>query len=754
MSRGRRRLVVVAMAGLALVLVGGATARADTPSVPAPSTAPRPATSTSSGTSGSSVNPLSTLAIALSSMTPTVVGPTSVLTIKGTVTNTGKVPVANGTVRLLVHHSPLVTRALVADWGVGDISDVGGQIFDASADLPVMLAPGASVPFTIKAQPGTLGLSMAYASIGVTLEALGDDGTDIGTHRLGLLRTYLTWQSKAAYLPLRITWLMPLTGGPTSATGGPPSAAALAAAVAPSTRLADVLTAIQAAPARTALSVAVDPSLVSDLESRSTPVAGGSGSSPTSGTASAGTSGTVAPQGSSPSTGSVTPGASLTATPPQNTVADFLGATRTALTGRRLVQLPYGDLDLMAAADNKGDSLLGAAVSAAGTGDTSILAKAFGTTPVTTVGWPASGWADDATVSSAAEAGDTTLVLAASSHPPTLPTTTPSGLAPLADGSNAALYDDVLSGLLGRTSNASAGVLTVQRFLAETLATVGERPGRSRIVLVAAPRSFNPNPAVVQRLFAAVSAAPWIKPATLSQLLSGNGQDEVTDRTTAPIPTVVRRVQLLTSQISAVRDLRNQASQLGQVIEDDRGLNQTKVDALRLASVGLRGHSGTAAAKAKALRTSLTTVGAKVRILPLSNLNFLASDGNLTLSVANDLTEDVHNLRVEIQPGNGRLVVVKQPAAISVDAGRRTTIKVHVHAVAGGLVPVTARIVTPSGLVMGKTVTVQVHVRPTDSWAFWVLGVAAGLVFIVGLRRTLRRGRSRPRLQAPEVTEL
>ena len=110
-------------------------------------------------------------------------------------------------------------------------------------------------------------------------------------------------------------------------------------------------------------------------------------------------------------------------------------------------------------------------------------------------------------MASAAQAGATTLVLAASSRPPTVPQTTPSG-AGTAEPTAATrvLYDDVLSSLLTRTNNASAGVLTVQRFLAETLATVGERPGRSRIVLVAAPRNFNPDPAVVQRLFAAVSA--------------------------------------------------------------------------------------------------------------------------------------------------------------------------------------------------------------------------------------------------------
>ncbi len=190
------------------------------------------------------------------------------------------------------------------------------------------------------------------------------------------------------------------------------------------------------------------------------------------------------------------------------------------------------------------------------------------------------------------------------------------------------------------------------------------------------------------------------------------------------------------------------------MIQDDSALAQTQVDALRLVSNSLRGHAAAADVRIRAQRAQLNAIGAKVHILPLSNLNFLASDGNLTLSVANDLPQDVSNIRVEIQPGNGRLVVVKQPAPISVDAQRRTTIKVHVHAVAGGMVPVTARILTPSGLVMGRTVTVQVHVRPTDTWAFWVIGVAAGLVFIVGLWRTIKRGRSRPQLQAPEVDPL
>jgi hypothetical protein len=678
-------------------------------------------------------------AIALTSQAPAVVAPDTTLVIKGTVTNTGPTALQNAVIRLLVHHAPLGTRDAVAAWSSGGIDDVGGRILGATADLSVTLQPGATSRFTIKAPASRLGLFMPFASIGITLEVLGDDGSAEGTHRVGLLRSYLTWQQAAAYTPLKISWLLPVTGGPSSPTGGPPDQATLASAIVDGSRFRDLVTAINAAPKGAAVSVAVDPAFVSDLRAGATPTGAGKAAAPAS----------------SPTSTSSPTATGAPSTPAEELVAGYLSALRTAVTGRRLVQLPYGDPDLVGVVDGRGASLLTAAQTAAGSGETSILAKELGAKPIDDVAWPAGGWADPTTISTAPRVGINTLVLAASSRPPTLEqSTTPTAVTPLTSDTNAVLFDDLLSTLLGRTNSAPTAVLNVQRFLAETLATVYERPDRPRILLVAAPRTFDPDPATVQRFFAAVRAAQWIQPATLSQLRNARGQATVSDRQALPVPGATRRTQLSTSQVTAVRDVRGEAAQLAAVLSDDSALRQTRVDALRLVSTVWRGRVGTAALRAKALKASLTALAAKVRILPLSNLNFLASDGNLTLSVANELGQEVKGVRVVVQPGNGRLVVVKQAPPITVEADRRTTIKVHVHAVAGGMVPVTARILTPDGLQMGKTVTVQVHVRPTDTWAFWVLGVAAGLTFVIGLVRTLRRGRARPRLVAAEVDEL
>lgn len=681
--------------------------------------------------------PVYTLQIALTSMTPSVVTPTSTLTIKGTITNTGTTLVQNAEIRLLVHHSPLITRALVQEWGAGQILDVGGRILDAQADLPVDLPAGGTVPFTITAPADRLGLSMAYASIGTTLEALGDDGSIYGTHRLGLLRTYLTWQAKAAYTPLKLSWLFPLSGGPTSTTGGRPSSQQLATALAPGGALQNLLTAVRAAPAGAPVTLAIDPALLADLRADQATTNAG----PTSGAGSG-----VAPASPpNPTTGS---GGSPAAPTAGQTVSAYLAALKTALAGHRVLQLPYGDPDLAALGDDKGGTLLSAATAAAGSADTGLIHQILGVTPTTGVAWPSGGYADGATLTALRKAQYSSVVLSAGSRPPTpggdADVTTPSGLASLSGGGSALLYDDTLSGLLGRTANPAQTVLTVQRFLAESLAAVTERPFRSRIVLVAAPRGFDPDPAAVGTLFAAVKAAPWIAGASLSQLRSGQGQDEVDDRTAVATPASVRKAQLRASQVSDTLAVRAQAQELSEVIPGDASLPVAATDALRLVSSALRKHPSNASSQVKALHSRLVAEGSQIRILKTSTLNFFASNGFLPLSVANNLPHTVQGLRIVVRAETQQLVVRRQPAPLTIDAQRRATIRVQMHAVASGLVPVTVRVETPSGLTLGSPVTVHVRVRPTDSWAFWAIGVVAGLVLLIGIVRTFRRGRRQP----------
>ena len=82
-------------------------------------------------------------------------------------------------------------------------------------------------------------------------------------------------------------------------------------------------------------------------------------------------------------------------------------------------------------------------------------------------------------------------------------------------------YDDALSGLLARTTSIRDGVLSTQQFVADSAALLNELPGtEGRTVFVAAPRSFNPDPAVARGFFAAAASIPWLTPMTTDQALA------------------------------------------------------------------------------------------------------------------------------------------------------------------------------------------------------------------------------------------
>ena len=84
-------------------------------------------------------------------------------------------------------------------------------------------------------------------------------------------------------------------------------------------------------------------------------------------------------------------------------------------------------------------------------------------------------------------------------------------------------YDEPLSRTFAQTSSKATGAITIQRFLADSMALLGERPGtRNRSVLVAEPRTFAGDPTVLRSLFAAVAKAPWLTPTTTGQLLAAS----------------------------------------------------------------------------------------------------------------------------------------------------------------------------------------------------------------------------------------
>jgi len=657
--------------------------------------------------------------IDLTTIGPTLVDPTSTLTLTGTITNTGTAPLELASARLRLVRASLSTRAQVAAWSDGSDERTGVVVGPTLDVEPRSIPVAASVPFTLVAPAAQLGLAGqpfgAYA-LAVEVRAQGE----LGRRQVALTRTTMQWQpGRKEYAAQQIAWLVPITGLPIGPAGANPTSAQVAeqvaVAVGPGSRLRRVLEAASAP----GVAWAVDPNLLQAVqEVAAAPTPDETDPNPTP-------------------TGTAGPGNAARAV-----AAGFLVDLRAAAAGREVIELPYADPDLSAVTAGGRADLVRAA-QAAGAG---IIAQVLGITPVTGVGWPADGWASEATLGQLASIGIRDVVLDARSRRlvDPLPYTT-DARADLAGAVTGWLADPTLSMLTVGTK--SRDVLRVQRLLAETAAATSERPGLARRLLVTAPRDLDPDPAAFGDLVTASASVPWLRVVPVTSLRtpppgsdSGNTAD-LPRNATAP-PFSVDQAQLSTRHVAAVRRLRGALATLGEVVDPPSSVTDVlQRSSLALLSSSWRGRPDQLAARRATVAKQVAVLTNKVHVLP-SSVNFLASSGRLQITVANDLTQAVSGLRVRVTSTNPRLRVrTREVATPALAAKTRTQVQVPVQAIASGAVLLNAQLISASGRPLGSSVPVSVRVQPTDTWALWVLGAVAALVFAVGLVRTLRRPR-------------
>jgi hypothetical protein len=689
--------------------------------------------------------------ITLSAVGPDLVTASSTVHVTGTITNTGDQLLDDVSVRLRPVGGRLGTRADVADWLSGDDPRVGVPV-TPTADLTAPLGPGGSAGFTLDVPARSLGLGSSpfgVYPVAVDARARPDGGA---RDQVAFTRATLQWQpSTKQYAAQQVAWLVPFTGLPGATPDVRPRPADVAAAVGPGSRLRHLLDAASAP----GVAWAVDPQLLATLQevanAAPTPTPSTSTGTPTgTGTASGATSTSspTAPASGSPSSpaqATSSPGSS----PPSEAVAaartvvrDYLTALRTAAAGRDVIELPYADTDLQPVSDAGAMKLVEAA-RAAGAG---TITEVLGVAPHTDVAWPADGYASDGLVRDLSERAISTLVLDARTRPLTEALSyTTDARATLPAGSSAVLFDPALSALAARVKPGDAAART--RFLAETAAATTERPGLSRRLLVALPRSVDLDPGAFRDLVSAVSAAPWLAPISWNQLVAPLGTRGDTSslprRLTAPRgvrgPTGITR-----DDVARAIALRGRLSALGEVVDDPvRTTAQLQRTTLALVSSVWRGHRRVLARRQAVESSAVDALVQQLRVLP-TTITFLRSSGELQLTISNDLTEPVHGLRLRVVAPSPRLVVLREVSEpLDLPAGSRASVRVPVRAVASGQVDLRAQLVAPSGAPIGATEHVKVRVRPTDSWVLTVGGGVVGLIVVVGLVRALRRPRRR-----------
>ena len=709
------------------------------------------ATALTAVTEGTSVPPSSPLIVSLAAVTPTVATPKASIKIVGSVHNSGRAPIASPMARALIGQNPLTSRQAVSDWA----ANAGEQALEevARTSLGKTLAPGAATAFTVTIPASAISHTASFAILPLRVEVAGT--TSAATQQRGDMNTFLpTLATIKAFEPLSIAWLVPLTLDPDPALHGMPSPARTAAwtkSIGPGSRLDRLIQGTENAN----VTWAIDPAILGPSQALS-PV--GASTTPTP----------------SP-TASQLPAPGGTAAPdPVTGVTAALAARLKAATPRHtLWSLPYADPDLAALLPlTSGDQALATLISRPSTLDVAVGPAR------TDIAWPVGATLTPqsqaqlrrAFASSGLTAAVTSTSALTSHNGSTVDAShkSSSGLPLLA-------YDEPLSRTVAQTSSRGSGAITIQRFLADSMALLGERPGtRNRSVLIAEPRTFAGDPTVLRSLFAAVTKASWLIPTTTGQLLDtsekltpevpGQGMSGTatsppaspTASPTAPDPLSPGTSPLTSSQLATIPGTLSAITGIASILGDGRLFTATWTDAqVQKLSARWRDHPDGLTAIDAATNSAISTVSRSVRVAP-SSVNFFADRGVMQVTVVNDLNVPIHDVHLTLTPAQPRLRIERQPGPLKIGAESRTTVPLQVTSIAAGVVSVETVLTTRNGTPLGQNAGVNVRVQPPASWIYWVLGGLAGLVLVLGTRRSLRHGStrgSRPNAQRPPLDD-
>lgn len=741
MARLARTLTATAATFAALGLTAGGTlASAASGAEPMPYAAASPA----SAASGPAVTPAKDVAvIVLQSMTPTVVRPDADVTITGTVTAPLTGPLSSPDLRVVRGDVTVNQRKALDDWAAGRTDTSGPTV--ATTSLPTVAA-SQTRGFTTTIPWRELRTQDAFAVLPISVEVVQEGASE----PTGVVRTFLAWNSRKEFVPLKVATLVPVTLDPDVELFSRDDVTRQTAwqrAIGADSRAGRILQGTRG----TSVNVAVDPSVLgpdatTDPGSPTpTPSATGTTGTPTASPTPGGTSPPAIPsdQPTDQPTGQPTSQPSGAAQAIQRLRADLAAQ----LKGRSVWALPYADADLAATVGtDPANSLVRDLVSRAAT-----LTARLGQPTRADIVWPVDGL-----LPAGREQGIKTLLSGTTVKKPagivvsaaavTKATAyTPTARRVTASGTRLLAYDTRLSTLLPKRTDRSS-VLSVQRYLAESLVLLGERAGTPRSVLVVAPRSYDPDAAGLSAFLAAVSNVPWLDTVDAASLLSDSGNDVAQPQTkpTTAVASAAPRPVLNTRRLSQMADQRDTLLSVSSVLRDGDAFERTYREVLdELASARWRYRPGSWGTIANSVASDVRSATSAIKVASRATVNLLAETGTLQVTIENGLDYTVQGIRLRLAPNNPRIQVIEQPGPITIGPSSRTNVPVQVAAVAAGRAEIRAFLTTADGTQIGSPATISVSANPIDGTIYWVGGILVALVLLFGVVRAIVKGTSR-----------
>jgi len=324
---------------------------------------------------------------------------------------------------------------------------------------------------------------------------------------------------------------------------------------------------------------------------------------------------------------------------------------------------------------------------------------------------------------------------------------------------SALVADEHLSDAFSKVTGAAdapTAAESAQQLLADTALLASEQQQASQgsgvvsslSLLAALPRGWSPDAAALHQVLGALEDAGWSDVVPLAQTIdtpasdaarrdlprSDAGDDELA-------PEAVRELGEAHRSVAAFASVSDDPVALSGAV--DRGLVLPLAVAFRADPEGRETAVDEALARADELQQGIT-------VADRSTINLVSDTGELPVLVRNDLPTDA-TVTVVLRPDDPRLKIESRPTVV-VPAGSSTQAQVQVRAIGSGDVDIAVEVLAPSGVVVADPTTFAVTVRAGwETVGTGVVAAAVALLFVAGIWRTVRRGRSPRRTTGDDV---
>lgn len=316
--------------------------------------------------------------------------------------------------------------------------------------------------------------------------------------------------------------------------------------------------------------------------------------------------------------------------------------------------------------------------------------------------------------------------------------------------------DDVTSTESSASTNAATTASTpaegAQRLLAETAAVVTQTPVDPPSLTIVAPRTWTPDAEGASKILNELDEAGWVDVTTIDTLFA---QDAPDVSRTALSKRTVAKAELGATNVAALERARDAVVTFSSVAVDHSS-QIWRPGVTRLIAplaVAHRADTGLREALVKqTLEASNALTQQSVSVVPRQDVNFITDKGNIPVRVRNTLGVDA-TVTVVLRPDHPRLTVDARSTEV-IPAGQEIDVQVPVRAIGSGDVGVTAQVLTPTGAKISDDSSFQVRVRAGwEELGTWIAAGLVALLFLSGIWRTVRRGRSPYRATSKDVEE-